>query len=181
MTPEPVQASLTTIDFEWKKSMVLIRGLPGSGKSTLGRKILNSPNKISTAPSSQVEADQFFEVRGGYLWNASLRDLAHQWCLAEAFRRLLWHDRIVVANTFVKRWQMMLYIEQARKFRIRVHLLEPDGNKLSPIALSQRNVHSVPVEAIERMKTEWEDMTQEEVNILLGIPVNMRDELLISE
>lgn len=179
---EKVATRPSLLSYGWKKEMVLIRGLPGSGKSTLGEKIVGKSYVKGVThyePRQVVEADEFFMVNAKYQWTGALCELAHQWCLAECFRRFLWHDRIAVANTFIKRWQLLPYIEQARKFQVRVWLLEPEGNRLPQVELARRNVHGVPVERIEQMMLEWEEMTQEEVEILLGLPSEMRGQQIV--
>lgn len=170
--PTSTSPTPSLLHCDWKKELVLVRGLPGSGKTTLARKLTGYwPNDEFPRV---VEADNFFEVDGNYRWHGDLRDLAHQWSLSETFRRLLRHQRVAVANTFIKRWQIIRYIEIARQFQIRVWLLEPEGHSLPRSVLAERNVHEVPLQKIEQMMLEWEEMTQEEVDILLGLPADLR-------
>ena len=50
--------------------LVLLRGLPGSGKSYLGHYIW----------TSVFEADKYFEQDGEYKFDPSKLKEAHQWC-----------------------------------------------------------------------------------------------------
>lgn len=170
-----------SVTFGWKKELVLVRGLPGSGKSTEANEAVGHNRLSSIRCPRIVEADHYMFVDGKYEWHQSLVDLAHKWCFASAFWLLRKYDRIAVANTFIRRWQIVPYIEQARKFQIRVWLREAAGNELPQSDLAQRNVHGVSVERIEQMMLEWEDMTQEEVDILLGLPQELRSQVFVNE
>lgn len=54
--------------------LVLIRGLPGSGKSTIAR---------AMAAYEHYEADMYFEKGGEYCYDASKIKDAHEWCQRE--------------------------------------------------------------------------------------------------
>ena len=61
--------------------LILIRGLPGSGKSTMAR--VKYPNHI------HLEADMYFEDdKGNYNFDPKKLKEAHKWCL-ETTRSLL--------------------------------------------------------------------------------------------
>jgi predicted kinase len=163
--------------FGWKREILLIRGLPGSGKSTLG-KILLGKNPTDKVPAL-VEADLFYTIGDKYLFNKEMTPLAHQWCLSESFRRLWFFNRVVVANTFVRREQMFPYIENARKFQIKLWVINAPNNDLPTEELVKRNVHNVPETVINDMRNSWETISQEEVNILLNLPVDLRGQPLV--
>lgn len=178
--------------FNWTKAIHLVRGLPGEGKSTLALKLMNGDfNRV-------VENDDFWMVpkdrsvphhikgRGPYLhrenlsayeyrYQLSMTHLAANWCGAEVFRRLRIFDSIAVANTFVKREHIVMYVDEARKHQIRVILHRPEtawsGNS---VACSAKSIHNVPLDRVEKMKDQWEEMTQAEVDILLNLPMEMR-------
>lgn len=187
--------------YHWKKILHLIKGLPGSGKSTLAlnlvggdyRKVVenddywfieNNPSSDSAhkGPYEHHLINRAYEKYGNppnhpyvYSYDTCLTALAGNWCGAEAFRRLRIFDEVAVANTFVKRYFILQYIEQARSLGIRVKLHEAQSPwSKDPKQCFEKNVHGVPLEVIEKMLADWEDMTQAEVDILLNLPQDLR-------
>eukprot|EP01013_Petalomonas_cantuscygni_P033401 TRINITY_DN60351_c0_g1_i1.p1 TRINITY_DN60351_c0_g1~~TRINITY_DN60351_c0_g1_i1.p1 ORF type:complete len:245 (+),score=24.21 TRINITY_DN60351_c0_g1_i1:71-805(+) len=134
-------------------TVVLVRGLPGSGKSTVARAI------ASTYKSCVVEADDFFVNRasGVYVFDPSLISDAHQECQRRAKAAIRGKTPVViVSNTFTQRWEMRTYVLAAVKGGYRVHVVDLyDGNKSDDI-LASRNVHGVPPDRIAAMRQRYE-------------------------
>jgi uridine kinase len=133
--------------------ITLIRGLPGSGKSTMAKKILT---KAGQSPDEgHFEADMYFIMKDGeYHFNPALIKNAHAWCQAATREYIKTQidymtDDVVVSNTFVKRWEMQPYLDMANEFNLTSLVLVADGN--------YQNVHNVPQEVIERMRLNWEN------------------------
>jgi len=120
--------------------IVLIRGLPGSGKTTLA----NSMNSYR-----HLEADQFLEVNGEYVYDASKVKLAHDWCVSTAKECLEQGLNVVVSNTFVRLWEMQRYIDHGFPFRI-IEMKE-----------KYQNIHGVPQEKIDLMAKSWQELPAE--------------------
>ena len=158
--------------YEWNKRLVLIRGLPGSGKSTLASVIFR--NQLFDARSAVdylVEADDYRMVGGEYVYDPAQDALAHAWCLSETFRRLQSQDVVIVANVFSRREHLFPYLEAARRLQVRVQLLETSTDWAQDAEkLTDMNVHDVPIESIERMKESLEEISQREIEILVGHP-----------
>jgi ABC-type cobalamin/Fe3+-siderophores transport system ATPase subunit len=117
--------------------IVLIRGLPGSGKTTLA----NSMNSYR-----HLEADQFLEVNGEYVYDASKVKLAHDWCVSTAKECLDQGLNVVISNTFVKLWELQRYIDLGFPFRI-IEMNE-----------KYQNIHGVPQEKIDLMAKSWQEL-----------------------
>jgi nucleoside-triphosphatase THEP1 len=120
--------------------LFIVRGLPGCGKSTFANKIAD---KV-------FEADMYFYVNGIYKFDYTrIRD-AHQWCQQQVrFAMLNGVEKIAVANTFVRRWEMDEYYVMALKSDYKVTEITLSG-------LLHPNVHGVPNEKIEQMRAGWE-------------------------
>lgn len=122
--------------------MILLRGLPGAGKSTLAKSI----------GGSHVEADMFFiDDDGNYNFDASrLRD-AHDWCRKTTETAMeCGADKVIVSNTFTQEWEMDAYYELAKKYGYMVHSLIVENRHLGI------NVHGCPNDKIEQMRKRFE-------------------------
>lgn len=123
--------------------LFIIRGLPGSGKSTIAKKLLNAD-----AASKHFEADMFFIRDGKYQFDASKIKEAHEWCQKKVRMTLSQGDNVVVSNTFVKQWEVEPYLDMCSELGIDYVIIVATG--------SYTNVHGVPNDVIDRMKTNWE-------------------------
>jgi predicted kinase len=118
--------------------LTLIRGLPGSGKSTMA-KAMNCYH---------VEADMYFIENGEYLYNPAFIKAAHEWCQDKVREALSWNIDIVVSNTVSQRWEMNPYIKLADYFKAKIEIITCTG--------AWNSIHSVPDSVIEKMKQRWE-------------------------
>ena len=132
---------LNLINFLKLPNLVLIRGLPGSGKSTMAK-------ALARVGYLHLEADQFFEKNGCYEFKPAELPKAHAECLRRATEALKQGVPCVVANTFARRWEAAPYFTLAQSMQVQVRVIEATG--VWP------NLHGVPIEAIERMKARWE-------------------------
>jgi predicted kinase len=130
-----------------EKILYIVRGIPGSGKTTFAR----------TLNSIIVEADQYFmDGEGNYKFDGSKIKFAHEYCRAqtEAWMQTKGDqvntDRITVSNTFTQEWEMEPYFELAKKY----------GYKVFTIIVENRhggtNEHNVPEDKLEQMKNRFE-------------------------
>lgn len=129
------------------KELILLRGLPGAGKSTLAQSLRGI----------HVEADQYFvRADGRYEFDASQLKEAHNYCQAQtkAFMQTdgtqVPVDRIIVSNTFTQEWEMEPYFEMAKQYGYRVHTIVVE-NRHGGV-----NEHGVPQEKLEQMKNRFE-------------------------
>lgn len=120
---------------------MLIRGLPGSGKSTIAKGMVADG-------FVHFEADMFFTVDGVYTYDATrIRD-AHAWCQRVTRQALREGQRVVVSNTFTRLQEMEPYRTMGTKVRV----VEARG--------SWQNTHGVPAAMVERMAQRWELLPQ---------------------
>jgi predicted kinase len=132
------------------KVLTLVRGLPGSGKSTFAHFIWNS--------HVICEADQFFVGEDGvYRFDGSKIKDAHKWCrdkvetfMSDNQLNSQFYPEIVVSNTFTQEWEMQEYYKLAEKYGYTVFSIIVE-NRHSGV-----NEHGVPADKIEIMKNRFE-------------------------
>lgn len=135
-------------EVSYKGELILLRGLPGSGKTTLGSVILSTPG----GSVDVISADDFFvNEKGEYLFDATKLKEAHNSCQVRCAEKMkLETFKIVVANTFTQEWEMAAYYEMAERYAYRVYsiIVENRHNGL--------NVHGVPEDKVSQMKNRFE-------------------------
>jgi len=135
--------------------MIILRGLPGSGKSHYAAQFAaNEPTKKVVVAS----ADDFFMTPNGYRFDPFKLTAAHASC----FRRVLnaleadVDDMVFVDNTNSTAWEMSPYVMLANVFDVPfvVFRIECD-----PEVAYARQRHGVPRETFDaigrRLATEW--------------------------
>jgi hypothetical protein len=134
---------------EFIGDLILLRGIPGSGKSTLGDIILHCPG--SNTPDV-LSADNFFiDDKGNYNFDPTKLKQAHNECQLKCAERMkLQLSRIVVANTFTEKWEMDSYYEMAERYNYRIHSVIVENRHNST------NIHNVPNEKLGQMKDRFE-------------------------
>ena len=137
------------MDKEYIGDLILLRGLPGSGKSTLGDAILNCPQP---ANNSVLSADDFFiDSNGVYNFDATKIKEAHNSCQQKCADRMkMGVYKIVVANTFTQEWEMKSYYEMAERYNYRVHSVIVENRH------GNINIHNVPEDKLQQMKSRFE-------------------------
>jgi len=131
-------------------TIYIMRGLPGSGKSTIAKQL----------SGTVVSADLFFiNEDGEYVHDRSKIGAAHAWCQAQCRHLMLQGEDVIVDNTNVHRWEFQYYLNFAEEFGYNVSIIHV-GTVLSIHELGERNTHGVPTDIIARMgdsfEYEWE-------------------------
>jgi len=123
------------------KQLILLRGLPGSGKSTFANLL----------GGIHVEADQYFMRDGEYRFDASKLKQAHNWCKLRVEHSMEdGADKITVSNTFTQEWEMDAYFELAEKYGYQTSCLIVENRHDS------KNIHGCPDDKIEQMRNRFE-------------------------
>ncbi|XP_052055471.1 NEDD4-binding protein 2 isoform X1 [Apodemus sylvaticus] len=128
--------------------LVLLRGLPGSGKSFLARTLQeDNPGGVI------LSTDDYFYINGQYQFDVKYLGEAHEWNqnrAKEAFEKKV--SPVIIDNTNLQAWEMKPYVALSQKHKYKVLFREPDTWwKFKPKELARRNIHGVSKEKISRM------------------------------
>ena len=140
----------------------IVRGLPGSGKSSLARNIVGT--RIGDDSSRNLgfynlhlEADMFFlNDKGDYVYDRDKIVHAHQKCL-DSFEHALWkvktepeflNCKIVVSNTFTREAEFYSYKVLAERLGFKVFVITVEGR--------HESVHDVPEDVMINMHRRYE-------------------------
>lgn len=129
--------------------LILIRGLPGAGKSEMSR-LFDGPT---------FAADDYFYERGDgvYDFHPQLLTAAHQLCQERTLKALNGEHLVaVVTNTFSQRWELEPYLRMAEEGSHGVWVIDLFDGGLTNSQLAARGLHGVPVEGIAAMRSRWE-------------------------
>lgn len=135
-----------------EKILYIIRGIPGSGKSTFANQLVGSDFLV-------CEADKYFidKETDEYKFDSSKIKDAHNYCqnLVETYMKdsLVndqWYRQIAVSNTFTQEWEMKPYFDLAKKYGYIVFSVIVENRH------GGKNLHGVPEDKIELMKNRFE-------------------------
>ncbi|KAK6631801.1 hypothetical protein RUM43_013865 [Polyplax serrata] len=189
-TPSSNRSSFKSTETEYKKAsavvkriqqhvqngikvMILMRGVPGSGKTHFAQVIVSLVTGNEFAQHIMSTDDYFVMLgRGVYAYDYNQLPQAHNWNqkrVLESVKRGI--NPVVVDNTNTQAWEMQPYVTIAVEHGYLVEVLEPLTEWRNKEAeLAKRNTHSVPREKIRQMLERYEPgWTGEKLIKLFGL------------
>jgi tRNA uridine 5-carbamoylmethylation protein Kti12 len=131
------------------KILIIVRGIPGSGKSTFAKEIV----KMFPDNSIHWESDMFYMHNGVYCWKPTIAHLGHRWCENKVKQSFNDKDIVIVSNTFTTSSEMKPYVDFAHENGITVQYVR--------MANEFENEHGVPESTLEKMKARFVDVPSE--------------------
>ncbi|CAL4184801.1 unnamed protein product, partial [Meganyctiphanes norvegica] len=155
------------------KIMFIMKGISGSGKSTVANTIRD------TFPHSYHSADAFFNKTGEYIFEFEKLKEAHQFCQKGSIEEAEKHQNVIIIdNTNVRNWEMKLYLDLAKMYQYVVIVVEPKTPWYKDAEeLAKKNQHGVSEEIIMKKVK----MYQEPCPLYYGWFVNETDSITLLE
>ena len=135
-----------------EKILYIVRGIPGSGKSTFAKMLVGEDFLV-------CEADKYFidKETGEYNFDSTKIKEAHKFCqdtvesyMKDSLVNDQFYREIAVSNTFTQEWEMRPYFELAKNY----------GYKVFSVIVENRhggtNQHGVPEEVLTKMCERFE-------------------------
>jgi len=148
-----------------KLSLILIGGIPGSGKSTVARKF-NLP--IFEADQYFVTVDKFGD--SNYKFDSFAIKDAHESCYNNVKNCLMNYVSCVVANTFIKRWEIERYFDLKL---LETYIKAEINIKFYRCINNFGSIHNVPDYIVKRMIN---DMEHIEGEIIINNPKEQKND-----
>jgi len=137
-----------------KKELIIVRGAPGSGKSTYALDSMDF-NRDRGISSDVFEADQFMvDSQGLYKFDSLRLEECHMKCQQEVCKAMIANTEVIyVSNTFIKRCEGEVYYALAKMWGYEVIVIRSYNR--------YRNEHGVPQAIVEEMRANMEPYDNE--------------------
>ena len=144
------------------KQLIFVRGLPGSGKSTIADKFKEQYSNSCSVCST----DEYWERPDGtYDFNYELLGKSHVWNQQRTTKTIVWEagltqwtSVVIVDNTNITFNEMKPYIRVGLQYGFEIIFIEPDTEwRYDVEECFKRNTHGVPYSTMLNMNWRWED------------------------
>lgn len=146
------------------KTMYIMRGLPGSGKSTKAcdvqcEHIADLPADVRKEQCPVIlSADEYFTIDGVYYFDVMKLGSAHRWNQWRARQLIDAGKNIIIDNTNTQFKEFKSYVDNAFDAGYEVKVVEASTPWAKDIeGLLEHGTHNVPRETVEKMLERYED------------------------
>ncbi|HIJ51003.1 MAG TPA: AAA family ATPase [Nitrospinae bacterium] len=132
------------------KTFILLRGVPGSGKSTVGKALSRLWEDRGFMVAGPWEADSFMtNEKGNYEFDPKKLGYCHDRCIDTCRAAMAFGMAVVIqSNTNTQKWEYEKYLDAAKEFGYAVQTITVDGEF--------ENAHGVPAEKVQQMRDRFE-------------------------
>ena len=134
-------------------NITLVRGLPGSGKTTRAKNLL-----LKFPDAIHRESDMWFDQNGAYVFKPSELTNAHQWCVSATEMAIRNNKDVIVSNVFANVAECAPYFVLKQKYDCVMHLIACTD--------AYGSIHGVPPDKIEAMRLRFQ------CDDMIGITLN---------
>lgn len=125
------------------KRLVLVRGLPGDGKTTLAIKAFKNEGYV------HVETDHYFHNNGVYKFDQAKINDAHEHAIRKMCMAIESGNNVVVCNNFIRAWELKEYIAKSGLPNKDILIIHAQGGTGNNKGINDYN--------IERMRYRWQE------------------------
>jgi|TARA_R100001530_G_scaffold103105_1_gene71748 tRNA uridine 5-carbamoylmethylation protein Kti12 len=137
-----------------RDKIILVRGVPGSGKTLFSNQIAQMIDKDYYNVLSIAADDFFYDEEGNYNYDKSKLPAAHEYCQMMVDTHLKgssFHPSIIfVHNTFTMEWEMDPYFMIAKENNCIIYTVVVENRHKSD------STHNVPTQIINSMRNRFE-------------------------
>lgn len=145
----------------------MIRGIPGTGKSTLAKKLSTSLG------IKYYEADQFFiNQNSEYVFDIQKLSLAHKVCITNTMAELINGRDVIVSNTSTTLREINNYIQMVFALSYET----PMEVDIIDCTTHYGDIHNCPDDVIFNMKKRWKPISE----LLEFIPNNIKSKIKLN-
>src|SRR3990167_9157499 len=130
--------------------LIILKGLPGSGKSTKAKELAGEFGLICSADNFFVGKDGVYSFKRENILDA------HRQCKDDVVRAMINQtELIIVDNTNTMRWEYQFYLDKAVQYQYNTRI-EMVGNLTDVYLYFSRNIHGVPLEVVKKMAARFQ-------------------------